>query len=179
MRSDRARWLVVALVVGVMSGCAGAPAQRPAVDQAAIGVAIDALTPAFTAALAARDTNALVNMYSDDAHVLAPNMPRADGKEAIHKAWAGFLSTPGMELTPTANTKVISEAGDMVVELGSYVFKWKDAKGKTQTDNGKYATIYKMVNGEWKIVVALSLIVAIILLAGGAIERWWDRTRSQ
>ena len=33
--------------------------------------------------------------------------------------------------------------------------------------------------GEWKIVVALSFIVAIILLAGGAIERWWDKPRSE
>jgi ketosteroid isomerase-like protein len=41
----------------------------------------------------------------------------------------------------------------MVVELGSYVMKYQDPSGKSQTDNGKYATVYKMVNGEWKIVV--------------------------
>jgi putative Mg2+ transporter-C (MgtC) family protein len=28
--------------------------------------------------------------------------------------------------------------------------------------------------GEWKIIVVLTLIVAIVLLAGGPIERWWD-----
>ncbi len=28
--------------------------------------------------------------------------------------------------------------------------------------------------GEWKIIAALSLIVAIVLLTGGPIERWWE-----
>jgi ketosteroid isomerase-like protein len=153
MRSSAARWSLPILLAALVSGCTSAPPAPPAVDQAAIGVAIDGITPAFTAAIAARDTNAIVNMYADDAHFLAPNAPRADGKDAIRQAWVGFLSTPGMELTPISNTKMISEAGDMVVELGSYVFKWQDPSGKTMSDAGKYATVYKLVNGEWKIVV--------------------------
>ena len=58
-----------------------------------------------------------------------------------------------MELVPTANTKIVSEAGDMVVELGTYVFKGADPKGKPMSDIGKYVTVYKRVNGEWKIIV--------------------------
>jgi len=153
MRSSAARWSLPILLVALMGGCTSPPPATPAVDQAAIGAAIDAITPAFTAALAARDTNALANMYADDAHLLAPNAPRADGRDAIRQAWVGFMSIPGMELAPMANTKIISEAGDMVVELGSYVFKFQDPSGKPQTDNGKYVTVYKKVNGEWKIVV--------------------------
>ena len=153
MRSSAARWSLPILLAALMSGCTSAPPATPPVDLAAIGVAIDALTPAFSAALAERDTNALANAYADDAHFLAPNMARVDGKDGIRQAWVGFLNMPGMELTPTANTKIISEAGDMVVELGSYVFKFQDPSGKTQTDNGKYATVYQKVNGEWKIVV--------------------------
>jgi putative Mg2+ transporter-C (MgtC) family protein len=29
--------------------------------------------------------------------------------------------------------------------------------------------------GEWKIIAALSLIVTVVLLIGGPLERWWDR----
>ena len=141
------------LLAALMSGCTSAPPATPPVDQAAIGAAIDAITPAFFAAVAARDSNGVANMYSDDAHLLVPNMPRADGKEAIRQAWIGFMATPGMELTGASNTKLISEAGDMVVELGTYVFKFQDKTGMAQTDNGKYVTVYKKVNGEWKIVV--------------------------
>jgi ketosteroid isomerase-like protein len=136
-----------------MSGCAGAPQTPPAVDQAAIATQIQGRTAAFAAGLAARDTNAIGNMYADDAHLLAPNAPRTDGKEAIRQVWAGFMRMPGMELVPTTGPTMVSEAGDMVVELGTYTFKALDAGGKPMTDNGKYVTVYKKVNGEWKIVV--------------------------
>ena len=141
------------LLIAVMSGCAGAPPAPPAVDQAAIGAAIEGFTKAFAGAVAARDTDAVANMYADDAHLMPPNAPRSDGKDAIRQAYVGFMSMPGMELVPTSTDKLISEGGDMVVELGSYVFKFQDPSGKTQTDNGKYVTVYKRVNGEWKIVV--------------------------
>ena len=153
MRSSAARWSLPILFAALMGGCTSAPPATPAVDQAAIGAAIDVITPAFFAAVAARDTNALANMYAEDAHLLAPNMPRADGRDAIRQSWAGFMAIPGVELTGTANTKLISEAGDMVVELGTYVSKWQGAGGRVEADNGKYVTVYKKVNGEWKIVV--------------------------
>lgn len=153
MRSPTARWSMPILLAALMGGCTQAPPATPPVDQAAIGAAIDAITPAFFAAVAARDSMTLGNMYADDAHLLAPNMPRTDGKDAIRHAWVDFMAMPGMELTGTANTKVISEVGDMVVELGTYIFKWQDKSGKALTDNGKYVTVYKKVNGEWKIIV--------------------------
>lgn len=152
MRSSAARWSLPILLVALMSGCAGAPTP-PVVDQAAIGTEITAITTAFKDGLAARDTNAIGNMYADDAHLLAPNAPRTDGKEAIRSAWAGFMSMPGMELVPTTSSTMVSEAGDMVVELGTYTFKAQDPSGKPMADNGKYVTVYKKVNGEWKIVV--------------------------
>jgi len=153
MRSFASAWSVAFVLVALMAGCTQAPPATPPVDQAAIGAAIDAISPAFFAAVAARDSMTLGNMYADDAHLLAPNMPRTDGKDAIRHAWVDFMATPGMELTGTANTKLISEAGDMVVELGTYLFKWQDKGGKAQADTGKYVTVYKKVNGEWKIVV--------------------------
>ena len=154
MRSSAHGWSAPILCIALMSGCTAAPpATTPAVDQAAIAAAVDAITPAFAAAVAARDTNAIGAMYADDAHMMAPNMPRVDGRDAIRSAWAGFMSMPGMELVPTANTKIVSEAGDMVVELGTYVFRGTDPAGKPMADNGKYVTVYKRVNGEWKIVV--------------------------
>ncbi|MGH7731109.1 MAG: YybH family protein [Candidatus Eiseniibacteriota bacterium] len=153
MRSSAAGWLLPVLLVAAMSGCTSAPPTPAPVDQAAIGATIEGITTAFTAAVAARDTNAIGNMYADDARLMPPNSPRVDGKDAIRSAWAGFVTIPGMELVPTGTEKLISEAGDMVVELGTYTFKFQDPTGKAQTDNGKFVTVYKKVNGEWKIVV--------------------------
>jgi ketosteroid isomerase-like protein len=153
MRSSAARWSLPILLVALMGGCTSAPPATPAVDQAAISAAIDSVTSAFAAAVAARDTNAVAAFYTDDARLMPPNAPRADGKDAIRSAWAGFMTIPGMELVPTPTEKLISEAGDLVVEIGTYTFKFQDPTGKTQTDMGKYVTVHQRVNGELKIVV--------------------------
>lgn len=152
MRYVAATASLALLSLALMTGCTTAP-PAPAVDQAAISAAIDSLNTAYSGGVAARDTSAMVAFYADDGRVMAPNMPKAEGREAIRAAWAGFFSTPGLELTPTSNTKIVSEAGDMVVDIGSYVFKFTDPSGKAQADTGKYATVFKKVNGEWKIVV--------------------------
>jgi uncharacterized protein (TIGR02246 family) len=141
------------LTVALMTGCTQAPPASAPVDQTAIGAAVDSVTANFFTAVAAKDSNAVTTFYADDAHFLPANMARVDGHDAIRAAWAGFLTMPGLHLTGTSNTKVISEAGDMVIDLGTYAMKWQDAKGKEMTDTGKYVTTYKKVNGEWKIVV--------------------------
>ena len=153
MRSSLAVGLLAVLAVGAQSGCTQGPPATPAVDQAAIVATIDSLTGVYNAAVAARDTNALVNCYADDGRMLPSNAPKAEGKDAIRHAWVGFLSMPGMELSPSSTNKLISEAGDMVVDIGTYVLKWQDAKGKPMSDTGKYCTVLKKVNGEWKIEV--------------------------
>ena len=152
MRSRAARWLLPIVLVAIAGGCASVPPPTPAVDHAAINAAIDSLGTAFNAACAAKDTNAIVGGYADDAHFLPAGAPRVDGKDAIREAWVGFLSMPGMALTTTSSDRIISEAGDLVIDLGSYEFKWEQ-NGKPMTDKGKYSLTYKKVGGDWKIAV--------------------------
>jgi uncharacterized protein (TIGR02246 family) len=144
---------LVMLAAALMTGCNQAPPASAPVDQAAIGAAVDSVTTSFFNAFAARDTDAVAAFYTDDAHLLPANMARADGRDAIRAGWAGFMSTPGVQLTGASNGKVVSEAGDLVVDLGTYSMKWQDAKGKEMVDTGKYVTVYKKTNGAWKIVV--------------------------
>lgn len=118
-----------------------------------MSASLDSLNKAFVAAVAARDTDAVVAFYSGDAHVLIPGMPRADGHNAIRKVWVEFLGTPGLELNITASQPIFTEAGDMIIDLGSYDMKSTDPKGKPMEDVGKYTTIFKKDNGVWKIIV--------------------------
>ncbi len=154
MRNAVARWLLASLLLALVGASACQPAaQKPTVDTGAITAALDSLNKALIAAVAARDTDAVVGMYADDAHVLPANMPLADGHDAIRAMWVGMLSTPGLELSVTKSTPIITEAGDMIIDIGGYDMKSTGAKGKTMEDVGKYVTIFKKVNGEWKIVV--------------------------
>jgi uncharacterized protein (TIGR02246 family) len=160
MRTSDAPWtLAIAIAVALpvaMNGCTATqspPPPPPMVNEVEIGAALDSLTTAFVGAVTARETTLVANFYSDDAHFLPANAARADGKDAVRQVWAGFLATPGLQMSLTPNTKLVSDDGDLVVDLGAYVMNWQDAKGKTMTDKGKYVTVYKKVNGEWKIVV--------------------------
>lgn len=152
MRKLDARWLLPLTLVAVLIGCAGQQA-RPAVDTAALQASVDSINKAFVAAVAARDTDAVVGLYSDDAHLLPPGMPRSDGHDAIRAAWAQFLRTPGLDLNITKSEPIFTEAGDMIIDLGSYSMKMTDAKGKPMEDVGKYVTIFKKTDSGWKIFI--------------------------
>ncbi len=154
MRNTVARRLLAAMLLALVGACAGQqPAPKPAVDTAALTASLDSLNKAFLAAVAKRDTEALVSSYADDARVLPPGEPRADGHEAIRKVWVRFLRTPGLELNAISSQPIFTEAGDMIIDVGSYTMKMNDAKGKPMEDVGKYVTIFKKMNGSWKIAV--------------------------
>jgi uncharacterized protein (TIGR02246 family) len=153
MRTPKTLTILSLALVVLLGGCAGGQKQAPAVDTAAITAVIDSLGQAMNTAIAAKDTNAIVAMYADDAYLLPPSMVRADGKDAIHKIWAGFLSTPGAQLTLTPGQKIFSQAGDLVVDIGTFDFRATGPTGKPMHDVGKYVTVFKQVDGQWKIQV--------------------------
>ena len=154
MRMPDARWLVPMILALVVIGC-GEKAEKdekPA-DQAAIGAQIDSVNTVWTGAVAAKDSNAIASLYAEDAHMLPANAKRVDGRDGIRSSWGGVFQMPGFDLKPVSNTKIVSEDGDLVVDLGTYEFRGTDPKGKPIHDTGKYVTVHKNVNGEWKIVV--------------------------
>lgn len=148
----RALWWVLA--IAVLGGCAGTrESAAPAVDQAAIGAAVDSVSGAFMAAIAAKDTAGLVNLYATDAQLLPPNAMRADGSDAIRQVWAGFLVMPDLTIRLTSTSKQVSDDGSMAVDVGSYELGARDAQGRPIHDVGKYVTVLRKIGGEWKIVV--------------------------
>jgi uncharacterized protein (TIGR02246 family) len=153
MHMTHARWALVLAAAVLLGGCADGRKPAPAVDTAAIGAAVDSVKQACNAAIAARDTNAIAECYATDARVLPASMPRVEGKDAIRTWWAMALSAPGLELTLTPGQKLVSEAGDMVVDIGTYDYKAAGPKGQPMKDRGKHVTVLKKVDGRWKLVV--------------------------
>ena len=148
----RVRWMLPLLAIGLAVGCASKQQEaKPAVDVAAISAQADSLDQAMLAAIANRDSNAVANFYADDAHFLPPGIPRVDGKDNIRHAWSALLQTPGFKLEFGGDDKTVSEAGDLVIDLGVYRSSWTGAKGKAMQETGKFITVLKKVNGEWKI----------------------------
>src|SRR5262245_14715922 len=130
------RSVLAALLLAVLIGCAGQE-KAPVVDQATLTAQLDSVNKAFNDAVAARDTDAVAALYADDARLMPAGAPRTDGKAAIRAMWAEYMRTPGLELTITSTGPMITEAGDMVIDVGTYTMKMTGPKGKPVEDVGK------------------------------------------
>ena len=153
MRLPSTRWVISLLSIALVVGCSNTQETKTVVDTAAISVQVDSINQAFGVAMNAKDSTASTSFYADDARLMPAGMARVDGKDGIRSALAGFQATPGLTFEATSTDKIVSEAGDLVVDLGTYRMGWTGAKGQPAEEVGKYVTVFKKVNGEWKIVV--------------------------
>jgi ketosteroid isomerase-like protein len=90
-------------------------------------------------------------MYADDGIILAPGAAAAVGKAAIHTFLAG-------DIAGSKKAGVTDAAGDIngsgiSGNLGwvSGAYSITDPAGK-KVDSGKYTTLFKKTNNEWKII---------------------------
>ncbi len=127
----------------------GTTEETAAVDTETIRQEIEDLDDQFEQGMLAGDSIALANFYADDAVVLPPNMPRAEGRDAIRSVWAGG---PLTSATLTTDQVIIPESGEIAVNVGTYTQSGTAPDGTPYQDTGKYVSTWKNVNGEWKIV---------------------------
>ena len=99
----------------------------------------------FDAAAAAGDAAALGALYTADAAVMAPNLARIDGREAIVAMWAQFFEagTTGISMTPTE----LDVRGDRATDVGAFALSGADGRGGTATLAGKYVNIWQNSEG--------------------------------
>ncbi len=125
--------------------------------RAADEAAIRATDVAFSKAVEAKQLDAAVAFYADDAVVMFVNVPMLTTKEAIRKAFGEFLVMPGVAMKWQVTKVEAARSGDFGYAVGTYEITMNDSKGKPITDHGKYATVYKkQADGSWKAVVDIS-----------------------
>jgi len=102
---------------------------------------------------AAKDVDATVGYYSDDASLLAPNAPIASDKQSIRASWTALLG-PDSSLTWQATKVEVARSSDLAYVMGTYQLAMKDAQGKPANDTGKFVEVWKkQADGNWKTVV--------------------------
>jgi len=75
------------------------------------------------------------------------------GKAAIHDAWQGLLTVPGLKMTLKIGDVNIARSGDLAVERGSFAVDTTDKDGKANTETGQLVIVWrKQADGSWKIV---------------------------
>ena len=134
----------VAVALLVTASCTPPPApDTRAVDEAAI-LEADA---AWSKAAEARNLDAVVSYYTDDAQVLPPNAPLAVGADAIRASWAPLMA-PELTVSWKVTKVEVAKSGDLGYVTGTYSILMKPTN-----DTGKMVDVWKkQPDGKWKCV---------------------------
>jgi uncharacterized protein (TIGR02246 family) len=115
-------------------------------DMNSIKTEIQGLESAWAAADNARDANALLAFYSEDAVSLSNNAPMTKGKPAIQKEIEEGLAKKTEGETVSYNTIEVFGDENTVTEIGTAISK--DASGKV-IRSGKYMAIWEKRDGKF------------------------------
>jgi uncharacterized protein (TIGR02246 family) len=106
---------------------------------------IEKADQAWQAAYNAGDAAAVAGLYAEDAKVMAPGHETASGRAAIQDLFKQDLTQGAKNALTTGE---VLSGGDYVIAMGGYVATAADG---SHLDHGTYMTVYKKVDGAWKI----------------------------
>lgn len=112
---------------------------------------IRAVSDQFTKLLIARDFEALVNLYTNDAVLMPPHHPAAHGRTAIGQWISGFPRVTAM----TLGIEDIDGRADVAYVRGTYTMTLhpEGAPAAVQ-DQGKYLEIRRrQADGSWPVAI--------------------------
>jgi len=116
-----------------------------------IGEQIKRLRHSWAEAFNARDLDASLLFYADDAVVLPPNGVAVRGAEAIRDLLKSMFDAGHSE--GKFERSQIEYSGNMAVEVGDYSVLMHSG-GNTRQDTGRYMTTWRrQENGEFRITV--------------------------
>jgi uncharacterized protein (TIGR02246 family) len=121
-------------------------AEAPKMDMAQLKADIQALEIAWATAQNAKDINALMAMYGDDAISMTDGAPSLNGKAAIQAYQEAEFAKAPAGLNSTYTVQDVYGDGETVTEVGTGVTK--DASG-TVVRTGKYVAIWKKMDGKY------------------------------
>jgi ketosteroid isomerase-like protein len=134
-------------LVALLTGCT--PASKP-VDYA--HELRDAENARMKAANA-KDLEAFVAFYADDASILSPNIPIFTGKQPIKDGLKPMLADSQFSMTLMPTRVEVAKSGDLAFTQGPYKMTFSDIRGNKFEDEGKYLTVWrKLQDGTWKVV---------------------------
>jgi uncharacterized protein (TIGR02246 family) len=143
-------------VVAILSSCGAAPQQAAAPPDTRVQdeAAIRAVAQEWGKAISARDLDATLSFYADDAWINPANAPIAKTADQRRAVWAKFFAMPGLSdmIGDTARVEV-ARSGDMAAEYGFFSATMNDIKGKPVTQTEKYVVTWKkQADGKWKAI---------------------------
>ena len=114
--------------------------------------AIAASNQRWEEAALAGDAAGVASLYADDAVLMPPGAPRAEGRAAIESALAAmFEAAPATSVSIESDATTFSESGELAYDVGTYAMAGTTPAGEAWEDKGKFLAVLRNVGGEWKI----------------------------
>ncbi|CAN5168044.1 hypothetical protein BH18GEM1_BH18GEM1_22030 [soil metagenome] len=126
--------------------------EEPVVDVATEVEAIHQVADRYEQAFAAKDVEALLGFYTDDAIWIAHDGTTTSGTDAFRQEYTEMTSQPGttaMEIVPERT--VVASAGDVGYTIGTYTLTTTAADGTPIQEGYRYVVGLEKVGGEWKV----------------------------
>ena len=99
-------------------------------------------------AVASRNTDALLAVYTPDAVMVLPNMAPVSGRDALGRSWREFFADPNARVSWQTTAVDVASSGDLATEYGTYEVTFSTPAGP-MTDRGNYVTIWRRVGNQW------------------------------
>jgi uncharacterized protein (TIGR02246 family) len=97
------------------------------------------------------DAAACAALFANDGIEYNMNKEPSVGPAEVQKEFIEMLQkNPKEEVNWSTNSVELAASGDLAVEYGNYDVKGLGPNG-TESDRGKYVTVYRKVNGTWKV----------------------------
>ena len=126
-------------------------AQQKPIDSKSDEQAIRSLSMKWLDLTRKHDVAACASLFADDGIEYSTNKEPSVGPAAIAKEFTKTQEkNPKEEVNWSTERVELAASGDLAVEYGKYDVKALGKNG-TKSDQGKYVTVYRKVNGTWKI----------------------------
>jgi len=133
--------------------CLAASSAALAGEMSAGAKALMKLDDDWSKAAVARDVDAVVSYYAEDAIAYPPGAPVANGRDAVRKVWAAGFADPSFNISWKTVHAGVARSGDLGFTAGTYEDSYKGADGKMVKETGKYVCTWKkQKNGAWKAI---------------------------
>ncbi len=119
-------------------------------DAGAVRADLQGMNEKWVAAAKAGDAAAMTALYTDDAIVIAPGQPAGPAGTVI----SSMLQQAKFEnMDISIGQMAVADSGDLAYITGPYHDTGTLSDGSKFDSVGQYATVFKKVAGEWKIVL--------------------------
>lgn len=146
---------IIPAIALVLTACTPEPAAQ-AVNIAADEEAIRAISAQWFELAVQKDAASIANLFADDGRLVWPGQDPIEGRAAVGEFMAiNFSASPMQSLDWSTDRVVVAASGDLAVAYGTYSDDNLGPDG-TGEDRGSYVTVYRKVDGAWKIAADTS-----------------------